>query len=203
MIYGDGDSVVFQRFTIAMDVVGHELTHGVTQHTAALDYFGQPGALNESVSDCFGSMVKQYALKQTADNADWLIGSGLFTEKINGRALRSMEAPGTAYDDPHIGKDPQPADMKNYVETSSDNGGVHINSGIPNHAFYLISRELGEESWKIAGKVWYIVITTLTQHDTDFAGFANLTIQASGEIYGQGSKEQKAFQNGWKQVHVI
>ncbi len=203
MVYGDGDGTVFQRFTIALDVIGHELTHGVTQHTAALDYQDQPGALNESISDCFGSMVKQYALGQTADKADWLIGAKLFTPNVNGVALRSMKAPGTAYDDPKIGKDPQPATMDNYVETSSDNGGVHINSGIPNHAFCIIATDLGGNSWEKAGKVWYSVLTKMARHDTNFSDFANMTIQEAGSTYGQGSSEQKAFQNGWSQVKVI
>lgn len=203
MVYGDGDGVVFQRFTIALDVIGHELTHGVTQNTAALDYQDQPGALNESISDCFGSMVKQFALKQTADTADWMIGAGLFTSDVKGEALRSMKAPGTAYDDPKIGKDPQPGTMEGYVGTSSDNGGVHINSGIPNHAFYLIASELGGYSWEKAGRVWYTVLTTSAQHDTDFSGFANMTIQAAGNLYGQSSTEQKAFQKGWAEVKVL
>ena len=118
MVYGDGDGEIFQRFTKSIDVIGHELTHGVTQYEAALEYEGQAGALNESFSDVFGSLVKQYSLKQKAEKADWLIGSGLFTRKINGIALRSMKEPGTAYDDPTIGKDPQPGHMKNYVETT-------------------------------------------------------------------------------------
>ncbi len=203
MVYGDGDGVVFQRFTIALDVIGHELTHGVTQHTAALDYQDQPGALNESISDCFGSMVKQYTLGQSAEKADWLIGAKLFTPDVKGIALRSMKAPGTAYDDPKIGKDPQPATMDDYVKTSADNGGVHINSGIPNHAFCIIATDLGGNSWEKAGKVWYSVLTRMAQHDTNFSDFANMTIQEAGSIYGQGSPEQKAFQNGWSQVKVL
>ncbi len=95
------------------------------------------------MSDVFGSLVKQYQLQQTAGEADWLIGQGLLTENVKGIALRSMKAPGTAYDDPVLGKDPQPAHMKDYVNTVSDNGGVHINSGIPNHAFYVVATELG------------------------------------------------------------
>ena len=137
MVYGDGDGEIFERFTKCLDVIGHELTHGVTQYEASLQYEGQAGALNESFSDVFGSMVKQYSLKQTVDEADWLIGAGLFASKIKARALRSMKEPGTAYDDPTIGKDPQPSNMKDYVKTSADNGGVHLNSGIPNKAFYL------------------------------------------------------------------
>src|SRR5947207_451002 len=73
MIFGDGDGVLFNRFTISVDVIGHELTHGVTQHESNLVYRRQSGALNESLSDVFGSLVKQYP-NQTADKADWLIG---------------------------------------------------------------------------------------------------------------------------------
>src|SRR5262249_7285524 len=135
MVFGDGDGTIFSRFTISLDVIGHELTHGVTGSEVNLTYTGQSGALNESISDVFGSLVKQYALKQTASEADWLIGAGLQTFKD--QALRSMKAPGTAYDNAILRKDPQPADMQHYVHTAQDNGGVHINSGIPNHAFYL------------------------------------------------------------------
>ncbi len=123
MVYGDGDEDLppaqrlFNRFTIAIDVIGHELTHGVTQYEANLRYLAQSGALNESFSDVFGSLVKQYSLKQTAAQADWIIGEGLFTSNVNGVGIRSMKAPGTAYDDPVLGKDPQPAHMKDYVNT--------------------------------------------------------------------------------------
>ena len=119
MVFGDGDGTIFNRFTIAIDVMGHELTHGVTGATAALEYHDQPGALNESISDVFGSLVKQRSLGQTAAQADWLIGAGLWAAGINGVALRSMKAPGTAYDDPLIGKDPQPDHMSRYVNTTS------------------------------------------------------------------------------------
>ena len=149
MVFGDGDGTVFNRFTIAVDVIGHELTHGVTEHTAALVYQGQSGALNESISDVFGSLVKQQALGQDAAAADWLIGAGLFTAQVKGVALRSMKAPGTAYDDPQLGKDPQPATMADYVETTDDNGGVHLNSGIPNHAFYLAATAIGGHAWEV------------------------------------------------------
>lgn len=111
MVFGDGDGDIFLDFTSAVDVIGHELTHGVIQYSANLDYYGQSGALNESVSDVFGSLVKQYALGQTVDEADWLIGAGLFGSDVRGQALRSLKEPGTAYDDDRIGKDPQPATM--------------------------------------------------------------------------------------------
>src|SRR5207245_10045279 len=114
------------------DASGYELTHGVTQNTAALEYSGQPGALNESIADGVGTIVKQWRLGESVDQADWLIGAGLFTTAVQGVALRSMKDPGSAYDDPQIGKDPQPKFMKDFVNTTDDNGGVHINSGIPN-----------------------------------------------------------------------
>ena len=137
LVFGDGDGTVFGSFTKPVDVLGHEFTHAVTQFTADLTYQGQSGALNESVSDCFGMCVKQQVLGQTAETADWLVGEGIFLPGINARALRDMAHPGTAYDDPTLGKDPQVGDMADYVDTTDDNGGVHTNSGIPNRAFYL------------------------------------------------------------------
>ncbi|SCE20746.1 Thermolysin metallopeptidase, catalytic domain [Streptomyces sp. SolWspMP-sol7th] len=131
MVFGDGDGEIFLDFTLPVDVIGHELTHGVTQHTANLEYQDQAGALNESISDVFGSLVKQYAKQQRAEDADWLIGDELLAPDVQGTALRSMKAPGTAYDDDVLGKDPQPASMDDYVDTEEDNGGVHINSGTP------------------------------------------------------------------------
>jgi Zn-dependent metalloprotease len=200
MVYGDGDGDIFERFTKSIDVIGHELTHGVTQYEAALEYEGQAGALNESFSDIFGSLVKQYSLKQEADKADWLIGDGLFTSKVKGVALRSMQEPGTAYNDPIIGKDPQPGHMKDYVDTTSDNGGVHINSGIPNRAFYLAATELGGYAWEKAGRVWYIALTERLRERSDFQKAANLTSEVAGTVYGKNSMEQKAVINAWKGV---
>lgn len=202
MIYGDGDGEIFQRFTKCIDVVGHELTHGVTQYEAALEYDGQSGALNESFSDVFGCQVKQHYLKQTVDKADWLIGEGLFESKIKGIALRSMKDPGSAYNDPALGKDPQPGHMKDYVKTSSDNGGVHINSGIPNRAFYLAAIELGGYSWEKAGKIWYITLRDRLRERSNFQMAANLTFEVAGTIYGKGGKEQNAVQKAWNQVGI-
>jgi len=202
MVYGDGDQTIFDRFTKCLDVVGHELTHGVTAATAGLLYQNQSGALNESMSDVFGSLVRQMKENQTADQADWLIGKGLFLPTINGEALRSMKAPGTAYDDPTIGKDPQPADMAHYVNTRSDQGGVHTNSGIPNHAFYLVATQLGGFAWEKAGKIWYVTLTERLQPTSDFQAAADATFAVAGELFGQGSAEQQAVQNGWDGVGI-
>jgi hypothetical protein len=204
MVFGDGDGEVFTRFTVAVDVIGHELTHGVTELTAGLTYQGQSGALNESISDVFGSLVRQRAAGQSADQADWLIGKGLFTDKVKGVALRSMKAPGTAYDDPQLGKDPQPADMSGYVQTTDDNGGVHINSGIPNHAFYLAATAVGGNAWEGAGQVWYDVLTGGTiAADCDFATFAGLTVAAAEARYAAGSPQAAAVRDAWVQVGVL
>jgi len=202
MVYGDGDNEIFQRFTKCLDVVAHELSHGVTQYEAALEYQGQAGALNESFSDVFGSLVKQYTLGQTVEKADWLIGSGLFSKMVQGKALRSMKEPGSAYNDPTLGKDPQPGHMKNYVRTSSDNGGVHINSGIPNRAFYLTAMELGGYAWEKAGRIWYITLTEKLRERSDFQSAAHFTFEVAGNLYGKNSKEQNAVKKGWNQVGI-
>lgn len=202
MVYGDGDGELFNRFTIAIDVIGHELTHGVTQFEAKLVYSQQPGALNESMSDVFGSLVKQYSLNQTADQADWLIGAGLLAASVNGVALRSMKAPGTAYDDPVLGKDPQPGHMNDYVNTSSDNGGVHINSGIPNHAFYVVANQLGGKAWEKAGQIWYVTLRDKLTSSSNFQTCANQTFTVAGALFGAGSLEQQAVKFGWSEVGI-
>jgi Zn-dependent metalloprotease len=203
MVFGDGDGVLFNRFTISLDVIGHELTHGVTGHEANLTYQGQPGALNESVSDVFGCLIKQYKLKQTADKADWLIGQGLLAPAVHGVALRSMKAPGTAYDDKVLGKDPQPDNMSKYVKTMQDNGGVHINSGIPNKAFYLVASNLGGNAWERAGGIWYDTIRDpRLKRSSSFSDFAKRTVINAGHRFGTKNTEQKAVIDAWKQVGV-
>lgn len=137
MAYGDGDGQIFVPLTRSLSVIGHELSHGVVQFSGGLVYQDQAGALNESFADVFGVLVVQRKRGEEAHEASWLVGDGILAPGVNGVALRSMKAPGTAYDDPVLGRDPQPYEMDGYVVTSADNGGVHINSGIPNHAFYL------------------------------------------------------------------
>jgi Zn-dependent metalloprotease len=203
MVYGDGDGVIFQRFTRCLDVIGHELTHGVTQYEAALNYQDQPGALNESMSDVFGILVKQWKLGQTAAQADWIIGKGLLARGVNGVGLRSMKAPGTAYDDPRIGRDPQPAHMKDYYKGADDNGGVHINSGIPNRAFYLTAAALGGKAWEAAGKIWYTALCHHLRQSSKFPDAANATVTVAGNLYGVRSKQQKAVKDAWKAVGVL
>ena len=200
MVYGEGRRIFkHDALTSAIDVIGHELTHGVTQYTAGLEYEGQSGALNESMSDVFGSMVKQRVNGETAADADWLIGDGLLV--VPG-ALRSMKAPGTAYQG-----DPQPATMSDYKDLPNteqgDNGGVHINSGIPNRAFYLAATALGGKSWERAGKVWYQALTQKLQSDADFKAAAQATIEAAEELFSGDAAVRSAVENAWKTVEVL
>lgn len=202
MVYGDGDGVIFTNFTGCLEVIGHELTHGVTSCTANLDYEDQAGALNESMSDVFGSLVRQWRLRQPAAEADWLIGAGLLAPGIHGRALRSMKEPGSAFDDPRLGKDPQPGRMQDYVKTREDNGGVHINSGIPNRAFFLVAEALGGFAWERAGLIWYDALTKLLRHDADFQAAAGATLTAATLRFGDKSIEQQAVRKAWHAVGV-
>lgn len=197
MFFGDGDGQLLTDTTKGLDVIGHELTHGVTQHEANLTYSGQSGALNESMSDVFGSLVKQYQRNQSAAKADWLIGKDIVGPEL-APALRSMKAPGTAnkYDD-------QPADMDHYLRTTKDNGGVHSNSGIPNHAFYVTATTLGGKAWKAPGTIWYeALLDPRVKPKTTFAQFAAVTLRLARTRYGDTSKEAQAVQAGWDAVKV-
>lgn len=197
MFFGDGDGQLLTQTTKGLDVIGHELTHGVTQHEANLTYSGQSGALNESISDVFGSLVKQYHLNQAAGQADWLIGADIVGPQL-APALRSMKAPGTA--NPH---DNQPADMDHYVHTAQDNGGVHTNSGIPNHAFYVVAVTIGGNAWQAPGLIWYDALTDpQLQPAATFSSFAKVTLKHARTRYGPASAEASAVQAGWDAVKV-
>src|SRR4051794_6850439 len=193
MFFGDGDGKLLTQTTAGIDVIGHELTHGVTQHEANLVYSGQSGALNESISDVFGIQVKQMALGQTAESSDWLIGADIVGPELKD-ALRSMKAPGTA--NPH---DDQPADMDHYV----DGGDVHTNSGIPNHAFFVVATTLGGNPWDAAGPIWYAALSDSRLSSTaTFSQFAKLTLLHARQSYGETSTEADAISGGWEAVQV-
>ena len=204
MVFGDGDGEIFTGFTSSVTIIAHELAHGVIEASGGLEYQGQSGALNESLSDVFGALTEQHLLGQTAAEASWLIGAGIFTPAVEGRALRSMIEPGTAYDDDVLGKDPQPAHMRDYVVTDSDNGGVHINSGIPNRAFVVTALELGGNAWERAGNIWYRTLTSGTLSRTaTFAQFAAATVATAAAEYGEDSEEVAAVRAGWADVGVM
>ncbi|MEU3406402.1 M4 family metallopeptidase [Streptomyces sp. NPDC006670] len=205
MIFGDGDGTEFSNLAGSLDVIGHELTHGVTENTAGLEYHNQSGALNESMSDVFGSLVKQWSLKQKAEEADWKIGAEVWTPGIAGDALRSLKEPGHAYDNPQFGKDPQPDRMGKFIHLPDtprgDSGGVHLNSGIPNKAFYLAAVGIGGFAWEGAGHIWYEALRA-SSADTNFQDFADTTHQKAGDLFGAGSPEQAAVLAAWAGVEI-
>ena len=200
MVFGDGDGSLFNPFTCCIEIFGHERQHGVTGNR--LTYRQQSGALNESVSDVFGALTVQYLKGQSAAEADWLIGKGLFTAKVRGRAIRDMANPGTAYNDPILGKDPQPATMAGYrkLPNYDDDGGVHINSGIPNRAFVLFAKAVGGKAYDIPGRIWSAALDSSYPKDVKFAAFAQITVDRAAERYGPAvaAKLVKA----WKQVGI-
>ena len=183
LVFGDGDGKVFGRFTKPVDVLGHELTHAVTQFTADLTYQGQSGRAQR-----VGVRLLRHRASSSGCSArpptrptGWSARASSCPAST-ARALRDMAHPGTAYDDPTLGKDPQVGDMADYVDTTDDNGGVHTNSGIPNRAFYLAATAIGGDTWEGAGQIWYAALTGgQVTADTDFAGFAAATIAAAGD----------------------
>jgi Zn-dependent metalloprotease len=198
MTYGKGDQEIFASFVI-LDVCGHEITHGVTEFESGLRYWKQSGALNESHSDIFGKMIEAYAKNQPVEKIDWVLGRGIFMPGIKGEGIRNMLHPGTAYDDPKLGKDPQPDTMSKYKNTSGDNGGVHYNSGIPNRAFALFCVALGGYEWKKAAKVWYAARAAAGANPS-FANHAYHTIEACKTL--GTAADVKKLQDAWAAVEV-
>ncbi|MFJ8017792.1 M4 family metallopeptidase [Streptomyces sp. NPDC096339] len=205
MLFGDGDGMKFGDLTGGLEVIAHEMTHGVTDHTSGFEYHNQSGALNESMSDVFGSLVKQWSLKQTAEEADWLVGADIWTPVIPGDAMRSMKNPGHAYNNAQYGKDPQPDRMSKFLHKpdtrEGDWGGVHYNSGIPNKAFYLTAVRIGGFAWEAAGTIWYESLKASSVDDS-FQDFAGTTFQKAGALFGVGSPEQSAVLSAWQEVEV-
>jgi Zn-dependent metalloprotease len=202
MVFGDGDGRYFRRFTRSLDVVAHELTHGLIAHTANLEYSGQPGALNEHFADVFGALVEQRRRGQTAAEADWLVGAEIMGPRTTVKAIRTFKAEKAYADDPVFGSDPQPKRMKDYYDGPEDDGGVHINSGIPNHAFYRAALSLGGRAWETLGPVWYRMLGRLSRR-ADFAAAAEACADAAASIYGPRSPQAAAVRSAWKAVGVV
>ncbi|GKZ38491.1 translation initiation factor 3 subunit b [Aspergillus brasiliensis] len=217
IIFGDGDGVYFAGFPKSLDVVVHELMHGVTDHTAGLLYEGQSGALSESISDVFACVVAQWWRGQGVEEADWVVGRGVCVwpkgKKGSGggsgtsagdmgmMGLRSLKAPGTAYDDPVFGRDAQPSHMKGFVYTEEDNGGVHCNSGIPSHAFYLCALGFGGRSWERAAVVWYrALLDPRVEPNCSFERFACVTVDIAEVVFGVEAGEM--VRRAWVAVGV-
>ena len=171
MVFGNGDRTIFKDFTGDIDVPGHELTHGVTQYTAGLNYTpDQSGALNESFSDMIGTAIDAWSNNRDADSHNWLIGEDIMADDLYGEALRSMAEPGTAYDNPVLGRDPQPRDMSGYYQPADP----HLMSGITNRWYYLVCKELGMDAGTL------IMYQTL-QNLWPTAGFSDAAVVAAGQ----------------------
>lgn len=195
MIYGDGDQAIFVDFTRGNDVIGHELTHGVTQHSLQLAYSGDAGGLNESMSDCFGSMFRQWRANQTVAKADWLIGSDILgpTAKAKGlTCLRNMANPA----DPKA-LAPQPTKYSQITPGMDP----HFSSGPPNLAFCTACKKLGGKSWERIGQVWYRSLTGFGPTPTmKMPKFAARTRQVAKQLYANTPAVAAAVDAGWKQV---
>ncbi|HEY6000593.1 MAG TPA: M4 family metallopeptidase [bacterium] len=199
MAYGDGDGSIFVRFTKSLDVVAHELTHGVITHTCNLEYRNESGALNEHFADVMGVLVAQWRRKQTVKQAAWTVGAEIMGPGTSAKCLRTFKNEPAYQNDPILGDDPQPKHLRDKYTGAEDEGGVHINSGIPNYAFYLVAMSLGGRAWERAGQIWYKTMCALTAK-SDFAQIVKGTEAAAFELFGAGASEQKAVQAAWKAV---
>ena len=199
MAYGDGDGKLFTRFTRSLDVVAHELTHGVISYTANLVYENESGALNEHFADVFGILTRQWHERTDAKSADWLIGKDIMGPEAKARGLRTFKAEKAYENDPWFGTDPQPKNRRNQFRGSSDNGGVHINSGIPNHAFYRFAVALGGNAWERAGGVWYESLLSLPV-EAQFTDMVLATEKAAVEQHGLNSAVHRALMRAWSDV---
>lgn len=207
MYYGSGSKKFTNSFTTDLDIIGHELSHAVIDYEARLFYRNQSGALNESFADVFGILIKQWANKTRARDSDWLIGKNIL---IGRNALRSMKAPGNAFrNDPVFGDDPQPAVMKDFMKMPNteedDYGGVHYNSGITNHAFYIAAFEMNGNAWEKIGAAWYTALQDkeMLKRNSSFEQAAAATIKKAALLFGNGSRAVKSVEKGWREVGIL
>lgn len=176
LVFGEGDGSVFGDFTRALDIMAHEFGHALVALGPKLMYQNESGALNEHLADVIGGTVQQW-VKQ--DQHDWRIGQEILIDGSS--SVRDMLHPGTAYDNDVLGKDPQPAHMDDYRKISADNGGVHINSGIPNRAFALLCESTGEPSWGRPLAMWRRAMQDLGPR-SGFRDLARATVRHSGGL---------------------
>lgn len=190
MFYGNGN-VAFDPLAGALDVAGHEMAHGVIQATANLEYQGESGALNESFADIFGVMI---------DRDDWTLGEDVVkTQVFPSGALRSMSDPhngGSSLNDNGF----QPKHVNEQYTGSQDNGGVHINSGIPNHAFYLFATATNKEK---AEQVYYRALEKYHTRSSQFLDSRLAVVQAATDLYGANSAEVNAVKSAYDQVGIL
>jgi thermolysin len=209
MTYGDGDGTNFTPL-VTLDICGHEMTHGVTERTANLTYSGESGALNESMSDVFGAMVELYTRGGSANANTWKIGEDAYTPGTAGDALRYMDNPHAAPNSGYTADDDPDHYAERYTGTA-DSGGVHINSGIGNKAFYLVAaggthHRSGVTTTGIgttdAAKIWYRALTVYMTSGTNFAGARTATLNAANDLFGSSSAQYNSTATAWCAVGV-
>ncbi len=208
MSYGDGNGTTFSPLT-TIDICGHEMTHGVIERTANMTYSRESGALNESWADIFGAMVELYADGGAPTTNTWLIGEDAYTPSISGDALRRMDNP-NAYGDPdHYSVRLYPGSCT--PSSSNDYCGVHTNSSISNHAYYLIAnggtnRVSGISVTGIgttnAARIFYRALAVYMTSSTNFAGARTATLNAATDLFGSGSAEYNGVAQGWCAIGV-
>ena len=212
LAFGDGDDFA-GGFTGCLDIIAHEFTHGITQHLipgglgatktkagddgypiAELKLVGEPGALNESISDVFGSMVKQWKEDRLAAEADWLVGKGILLGHGN-HAVRSLKAPGdktvTCTEDRQI----------RHTSEFKEGLDVHDLAGVPSHAFYLAAIALKGKSWETLGPIWYQALQGL-HPQSRFDDFARVTLKAAKALHPAGGPHVQALTDAWQAVGV-
>lgn len=201
MIYGAGDGTYFKSFTLSLGIAAHEMSHGILDHTSKLAYLGETGALNESFCDVMGASVEQFAAQQTVEEALWMLGGEVTGPALVGvRGFRSFSAEPAYRDHPVLGSDPQPKHFADFVNEAEDNGGVHKNSGIPNHAFYLAARAIGGRVWDKASRIWFEAFTRDLNNQATFVQAATATVTVSRRLFSED--EASAVAGAWRQVGV-
>lgn len=202
LVFGDGNNWFF-NFNKSYEVVGHEFTHAIIGFSSGLIYSNESGALNESCSDVMSTLLEQWSKNLTADKADWLLGQDVLFPWDPQVAMRSFKAPGKAYNGTKgIGNDYSVGHMKYYIKTDKDNGAVHWNSGIPNHAFYLAATRFGGYAWEVPGKTWFKAMTTCKSSET-FAGFARRTIAEAATFNELHPTWIGILTQAWRDVGVL
>jgi Zn-dependent metalloprotease len=195
MTYGDGDGSIFTDFTLSNDVIGHELAHGVTQHSARLNYTNEAGGLNESISDVFGSMFRQWRAGQTAAKADWLIGRDIMGPAATAQGftcLRDLAKPAAKHC-----LAPQP---KHFSELTTGMD-PHYSSGVPNLAFYKAAKKIGGKSWETVGQIWYRALTGYASSpNLKMKTFANRTRKLAKSMFPDKAAVYAAVDKAWIDV---
>jgi Zn-dependent metalloprotease len=199
LVCGDGDNIYFNRFTGDPAVIAHELVHGLTQCEAGIIYKGRKGVANESISDSFAIAFDHYHKRKVFSDADWVIGTKILKQGLQGRGIRDLREPGTAFNDPRLGRDMQPAHMKHYIEAGEIDE-MHLNSGIPNKAFYLVCEQLKMPSWHDPIRIWYRALCEYATKDTDVETWPDCTARAAIDLFSAGSGAYQAVRRAWNAV---